>query len=158
MGPAQVIFFKNCLRGHYRVSRKRRLKLRYHAFKADNQSSCGILRRRKEASFQSLRIPPNGSWGIVQIQPTKQVQVKPWNPPNGSWGIVHRRIMNGTWNSFERFISEARSEQSTNFRWWDLRTRSARSHVRLDLNNPPTSIGGFQNSVRGLAGEHGPSS
>jgi hypothetical protein len=32
--------------------------------------------------------PPNGSWGIVQIQPTKGVPSNPWNPPNGSWGIV----------------------------------------------------------------------
>jgi hypothetical protein len=30
--------------------------------------------------------PPNGSWGIVQIQPTKGVPSKPWNPPNGELG------------------------------------------------------------------------
>jgi hypothetical protein len=41
-----------------------------------------------------------------------------------------------------RFVSEAGSEQSTNFRWWDSRTRSVLA-CRLDLNNPPTSVGGI---------------
>src|SRR6266545_7040763 len=30
--------------------------------------------------------PPNGSWGIVKVQPTKACPRL--NPPNGSWGIV----------------------------------------------------------------------
>ena len=30
--------------------------------------------------------PPNGSWGIVKVQPTKSGSLL--NPPNGSWGIV----------------------------------------------------------------------
>ena len=46
-------------------------------------------------------------------------------------------------NAFGRFGSEAGSEQSTNFRWWDSRTGSVFA-CRLDLNNPPTSVGGIQ--------------
>ena len=33
-------------------------------------------------------------------------------------------------------------EQSTNFRWWDFDTRNA-FVCRLDLNNPPTAVGGI---------------
>ena|SRR5258705_12240104 len=45
-------------------------------------------------------------------------------------------------NAFGRFGSEAGSEQSTNFRWWDS---SQWSHLscRPDLKNPPTSVGGI---------------
>ena len=45
-------------------------------------------------------------------------------------------------NGLGRFVSEAGSEQSTNFRWWDSRTRSVLA-CRLDLNHPPTSVGGI---------------
>jgi len=31
--------------------------------------------------------PPNGSWGIVKVQPTPTDELF-LNPPNGSWGIV----------------------------------------------------------------------
>ena len=31
--------------------------------------------------------PPNGSWGIVKVQPTQTDNLF-LNPPNGSWGIV----------------------------------------------------------------------
>ena len=41
-----------------------------------------------------------------------------------------------------RLVSEARSEQSTNFRWWNSRIRSG-PLGRLDLKNPPTSVGGI---------------
>ena len=41
-----------------------------------------------------------------------------------------------------RLVSEAGSEQSTNCRWWDSRTRFALVY-RLDLNHPPTSVGGI---------------
>ncbi len=34
------------------------------------------------------------------------------------------------------------SEQSTNSRWWDSQISKA-SLCRLDLNNPPTPVGGF---------------
>jgi hypothetical protein len=41
-----------------------------------------------------------------------------------------------------RFGSKAGSEQSTNFRWWDSRTRCVVAG-RLDLNHPPTPVGGI---------------
>ena len=39
-------------------------------------------------------------------------------------------------------ILGAGSEQSTNFRWWDSEISKA-SPGRLDLNNPPTPVGGI---------------
>ncbi len=46
------------------------------------------------------------------------------------------------WNAPGRFRSEAGSEQSTNCRWWNSRTR-APTLCRLDLNHPPTAVGGI---------------
>ncbi len=45
-------------------------------------------------------------------------------------------------NAFVRFVSEAGSVQSTHCRGWDLRTRNVLA-CRLDLNNPPTAVGGI---------------
>jgi hypothetical protein len=39
-------------------------------------------------------------------------------------------------------VLEAGSEQSTNFRWWDFEI-SKPSLGRLDLNHPPTPVGGI---------------
>ena len=58
--------------------------------------------------------PPNGSWGIVKAQPTPTDELF-LNPPNGSWGIV-----------------KARPSPYGNGR------------LRLDLNHPPTAVGGIQ--------------
>ena len=44
--------------------------------------------------------------------------------------------------TLSRSVSESRSEQSTNFRWWDSRIRSGQLG-RLDLKNPPTPVGGI---------------
>ena len=71
--------------------------------------------------------PPNGSWGIVQIQPTRRNVMKNENPPNGSWGMFRsglRSLRRRMWvksllNALGRFVCEAGSEQSPNFRWWD---------------------------------------
>jgi hypothetical protein len=41
----------------------------------------------KKSAVETVN-PPNGSWGIVQILPTKRVPSNPWNSLNGSWGIV----------------------------------------------------------------------
>jgi hypothetical protein len=50
-----------------------------------------------------------------------------------------------------RFISEAGSEQSTNFRWWDSRTRFVLA-CRLDLNASINSRWwDFKNSVTGFS-------
>ena len=50
--------------------------------------------------------------------------------------------LNSFLKAFGRFVSEAGSEQSTNFRWWDSRTRFVLT-CRLDLNHPSTSVGGI---------------
>ncbi len=44
---------------------------------------------------------------------------------------------------------KAGSEQSTNFRWWDSQISKA-SVCRLDLNNPPTPVGGIPELSDGL--------
>jgi len=51
--------------------------------------------------------------------------------------------LNSFLNALGRSALEAGSEQSTNFRWWDSRSRFVLT-CRLDLNNPPTSVGGIQ--------------
>src|SRR5258705_1716371 len=72
--------------------------------------------------------PTNGSWWMVQIQPVRSV------------GSQMKR--NSLMYPLSRLVSEARSEQSTNFRWWNSRIRSG-PLSRLDLKNPPTSVGGI---------------
>ncbi len=47
--------------------------------------------------------------------------------------------LNSLLNALGPFVSEAGSEQSTNFRWWDSQIRSP-SLCRLDLNHPPTPV------------------
>ena len=50
--------------------------------------------------------------------------------------------LNSPLTAIDRLVSEAGSEQSTNCRWWDSRTRFVLA-CRLDLNHPPTSVGGI---------------
>ncbi len=57
--------------------------------------------------------------------------------------------LNYVLNVLGRFVSEAGSERSTNFRWWDLRTRLLLA-CRLDLNHPPTPVGGISEVLRRL--------
>jgi hypothetical protein len=45
-------------------------------------------------------------------------------------------------NRLGRVVTEAGSEQSTNCRWWDSKTRCVLG-CRLDLNLPPTAVGGI---------------
>ena len=72
--------------------------------------------------------PTNGSWWIVQIPPTKRNAMKNENPPNGSWGIVQIRP------SFPQKVHVAEIAFDC------VRIALFR---RLDLNNPPTSVGGI---------------
>src|ERR1700730_8340960 len=99
------------------------------------------------------RNPTHGSGWIVQIRPTKRnPNERTRIPPTEVGGLFrsnlrpHRRRMElkslSLSNVFWRFDSEAGSEQSTNFRWWDSKTRSVLA-CRLDLNHPPTSVGGI---------------
>jgi len=48
------------------------------------------------------------------------VQIQPVRPKEGPMKL------NSLLNALSRFVLEAGSEQSTNFRWWDSRTRRDR--------------------------------
>jgi len=100
-------------------------------------------------SHAHLLNPTNGSWWIVQAQPTKEAFFP--NPTNGSWWIVQVQPMQARRVSFRRWslalnwsvagVPKAGLEQSTNCRWWDWDKSGVRD--RLDLNNPPTAVGGI---------------
>src|SRR5205814_1720671 len=73
---------------------------------------------------------PNGSWGVVQIQPTPKALLL-INTPNGSWGI------------FQILASKpsvwAGSEASPNSRRGYCGDIFSSFLSRLNLNNPPTA-------------------
>jgi hypothetical protein len=81
----------------------------------------------------TLRIPPTEVGGLFRSN--LFVQVK---------GLVR---LNSLSNALGSFVSEAGSEQSTNCRWWDSRTRAVLA-FRLDLNHPPTPVGGISEFLR----------
>jgi hypothetical protein len=84
-----------------------------------------------------VKNPTNGSWWMVQIQPI---------------GPCRRTMkLNSLLNPLGRFVSEAGSEPSThsrNSRGWDSKTRFVVAS-RLDLNHPPTPVGGISDSPHG---------
>src|SRR6266850_961183 len=98
-----------------------------------------------------LRNPTHGSGWIVQIQPTNLGFEDLRIPPTevGGWFrsylLVYSKAheMKSFLNALCRAASEAGSEPSTNFRWWDSRSRFVIA-CRRDLNHPPTSVGGIQ--------------
>src|SRR6266542_4657689 len=57
-------------------------------------------------------------------------------------GSFRSNLLSSLLNALARFVTEAGSEQSTNFHWWDSRTGCLLA-CRLDLNNPPTAVGGI---------------
>ena len=61
---------------------------------------------------------PNGSWGIIQIQPTGKRVITFWNTPSGSWGIVL------------------------------VQPRGLSLSPRPDLNHPPAAAGGIREDLR----------
>jgi len=69
---------------------------------------------RQDKSEEHGPNPPNGSWGIVKAQPTPTDELF-LNPPNGSWGIVKAQP-----------------------------SPYGIGRLRLDLNDPPTAVGGIQ--------------
>ncbi len=74
-------------------------------------------------------------WVDVSV-PTYQMRARPSeNPTHGSGWIVQ--------------IQPVGSKQSTNSRWWDSQISKA-SVCRLDLNNPPTPVGGIPELSEGL--------
>ena len=76
-----------------------------------------------------LRIPPTAVGGL--FKPNLQKRMMTQNPTDGSRWIVQVQPTH----------AEAGLEQSTDCRRWD----SGASHFlcRLDLNNPPTAVGGI---------------
>jgi hypothetical protein len=60
------------------------------------------------------------------------VQIHPVRPIEGPMKL------NSLLNALGRCVSEAGSEQSTNFRWWIQELRVIAS--RWDLNHPPTAV------------------
>ncbi len=88
-------------------------------------------------------------WVDVSV-PTYQMRARPSeNPTHGSGWIVQiqptRRVI---WSHYR--LSKVGFEQSTNFRWWDSQISKA-SVCRLDLNNPPTPVGGIPESFKAKA-------
>ena len=81
----------------------------------------------------NLRIPPTEVGGSFRSNLFVQVEA----------------LLKLSWlsDALGSFVSEARSEQSTNFRWWDSRTRDVLA-FRLDLNHPPTPVGGISEFLR----------
>ena len=78
----------------------------------------------------------------LDLNESHQRQLVDCSDPTCWSELERRKIRDRFLNALGRFASKAGSEQSTNFRWWDSRTRSALI-CRLDLNNPPTSVGGI---------------
>src|SRR5918996_5429353 len=68
--------------------------------------------------------PPNGSWGMFKAPPTPEGELF-LNPPNGSWGMVKAQP----------------SPHSKGLNDW-----------RLDLNHPPTAVGGIRERVSAYVG------
>jgi len=66
---------------------------------------------------------------MVQIQPVRT----PWQ-----MCVILKSLLNASGLQGLK----AGSELSTNFRWWDF-FNEAPSYSRLDLNHPPTPVGGI---------------
>ena len=106
--------------------------------------------------------PTHGSGWTFQIQPTKEGVPGSRNPTNGSWWIVQVRPILLAQEGLARpdhvkikldmiQTTKAGLEQSTNYRWWDFRNPFQHSPRRLDLKNPPTSVGGIHASHKLVA-------
>jgi hypothetical protein len=73
----------------------------------------------------------NGSWWIVQVRPMLLAQE----------GLAHSNQLKIKLEMIQAM--KAGLAQSTNYRWWDFRNPFELSPRRLDLKNPPTSVGGI---------------
>src|SRR5262249_8170166 len=105
------------------------LRARYHV-RQDNGEEWGLN-------------PPNGSWGIVKVQPTPTDNLF-LNPPNGSWGIV--KVQPSPYGRLDlndppTAVGGIRGQCSV--------------LCSLDLNDPPTAAGGIRRTVRSYLGAHG---
>jgi hypothetical protein len=100
----------------------------------------------------AFQIPPTGVGGLfrsnlpelaLDLNESHQRQLVDCSDPTCWSKSERRKTTNRFLNALGRFASKAGSEQSTNFRWWDSITRPALA-CRLDVNNPPTAVGGIQ--------------
>ena len=98
-----------------------------------------------------LTNPTHGSGWIIQLQPTKRYRRNFGIPPTEVGGLFRSGLQNQETTAFKRDFrvmhsanvdEHVGSEQSTNFRWWDSRTRLPLP-CRPDLNHPPTPVGGI---------------
>ena len=95
--------------------------------------------------------PTHGSGWIIQIQPTRRCLRNFGIPPTEVGGLFRSGLQNRETTAIKRDFSvmhsanvdeQVGSEQSTNSRWWDSRTRLPLC-CRPDLNHPPTPVGGI---------------
>jgi len=84
--------------------------------------------------------PPNGSWGIVKVQPTPTDELF-LNPPNGSWGIV--KVQPFPYGNGRLRLDLNHPPTAVGGIW-----RQASAWRRLDLNDPPTAVGGIRGIVQ----------
>ena len=100
-------------------------------------------------TVSKLGNPTHGSGWILQVQPTQeeptsseshQRQLVDSSSPTYS---ANEAQING--NFFAKIIQATKAglEQSTNCRWWDFKILFGSFLGRLDLNNPPTAVGGI---------------
>jgi hypothetical protein len=80
--------------------------------------------------------PTNGHGWILHIRPTHAPPADS-NPTNGSWRILHIRPTD----------AQPPGSNPTNGSWWILQVRPTRAGRRLDLNDPPTSVGGIRSEA-----------
>jgi len=102
------------------------------------KSAVGTVPRAMRARIRldSSANPPNGSWGIVKVQPTPTEKLF-LNPPNGSWGIVKAQPSVSDNGRLRLDLNDPPTAVG------GIRTRAS-ALCRLDFNDPPTAVGGIQ--------------
>src|SRR5262245_10072735 len=98
-------------------------------FRYRTGSICARIRLDSSAN------PPNGSWGMVKVQPTKASPCP--NPPNGSWGMV--KVQPQSPNAVGR--RPGFNDPPTAVEGIQEKTVC---RCRSDFNHPPTAVGGIQ--------------
>src|SRR5262245_59137680 len=98
-------------------------------FRYRTGSICARIRLDSSAN------PPNGSWGMVKVQPTKASPCP--NPPNGSWGMV--KVQPQSPNAVGR--RPGFNDPPTAVGGIQEKTVC---RCRSDFNHPPTAVGGIQ--------------
>src|SRR5260370_12560287 len=115
-----------------------------------NSGSTASYATEPKETVSKSEIPPTGVGGWFRSSLQRDRLPNLGIPPTEVGGLFRSNLLRRrhveTQVSFvrarPRLVSEAGSEQSTNFRWWDSRTRFTVGS-RLDLNHPPTPVGGI---------------